>query len=117
MEQTVKGTYQRLSEPELIEPSAYVRFSNDQAKEQEILVELMNLQTADIHAWMKINLEPVYIAEETNELVYHSRMMEKGKKYYVKWDGERFMLIKDDENVTIYKLEDDEEWVGKLKGM
>lgn len=109
MEQIVEGSYQRLSEPELMEPPGYVRFSIDQATGQEISVELVNLWTSYFRALERINLEPVYIAKETNELVYHSRLMEKGTKYYVKWGDERFMLIKDDKNVTIYRLADDKD--------
>lgn len=29
----------------------------------------------------------------------------EGKKYYVDWDGERFMLIREDDSVNIHRYE------------
>ena len=109
MEQLVKGSYQRLSEPELIDPPIYFRFSNNQSAGQTIVGRKIKLQTHPIRAVVRIRLEPACVIKETNELVYHSRMMEKGKKYYVVWDNERFMLIKEDDCVNIYKFEEDED--------
>lgn len=108
MEQLVKGSYLRLSEPEPIDPPIYTRFSNNQSAEQTIVGRKIKLQTRTVHAAVRIKLEPVYVIKETNELVYHSRMMEKGKKYHVVWDNERFMLIKEDDCVNIYRFEEDE---------
>lgn len=91
-----------------MELSVYSKFSNDQSMGQEISLESVKIQTAYNRILESINLEPVYVVKETNELVYNSRMMEKGKKYHVEWDNERFMLIKDDDSVTIYRFEENE---------
>lgn len=109
MEQIVEGSYQRFSKLEPVEPPVYSRFSNDQSTGQEIVVRQVKMQTSYNHILKRINLEPVYVVEETNELVYNSKMMEKEKEYPVVWDGERFMLIKGDDGVTIYRFEEDED--------
>ena len=107
MEQVVEGYYKEFQQPKQMEPSLYYRFSNDQSSGQEIVLGHVKVQTPHNRILKKIVLKPVYVTEDTNELVYNSRMMEKGKKYYVVWDGERFMLIKDDKDVIIYKFETD----------
>ena len=86
--------------------SVYSRLSNDQFTGQEISLKNTKLQPVYNHTLERINLEPVYVVKESNELIYNSRMMEKGKKYYVDWDGERFMLIREDDGVNISRFED-----------
>lgn len=107
MEKVVEGSYQRLSEPELMEPPVYSRFSNDQSAGQEIAVERVELRTPYNRVLERISLEPVYVVADTDELAYNSKMMEKGKEYHVVWGGERFMLIKRDDGVEIYRFEED----------
>lgn len=106
MGMTVDGSYEWFPQPEQRELSVYSQFSSDQFTGQEISLEHVQIQTPYNHVSEKINLEPVYVIKETNELVYNSRMMEKGKKYPVVWGGERFMLIKEDDGVTIYRFEE-----------
>ena len=43
---------------------------------QEISLKNINLQTTGNYTSERINLEPVYVIKETNELIYNSRMME-----------------------------------------
>ena len=56
-----------------------------------------------------IRLESVYVNEDTNELVYNSRLMVKGRKYFVTWCSEHFLLIRDDDGVAVYAREEDDE--------
>ena len=54
-------------------------------------------------------LEAVYVNEDTNELVYNSRLMVKDRRYFVTWWGEHFMLVRDDDGVAVYAREEDDE--------
>lgn len=108
MEIVVEGSYQRLSDPKLMEPPAYFRFSNEQSTGQEIPMMQVKMWTTYHHSLKRIFLEPVYVEADTNELVYNSKIMEEGKEYHVVWDDERFILIKKDDGVSIYRFEEDE---------
>ena len=103
----VEGHYEQYSQPKMRAISVYSRLSNDQFTGQEMSLESVKLQTVYSCASERINLEPVYVMKETNELIYNSRMMEKGKEYHVDWDGERFMLIREEDSVNIYRFEED----------
>ena len=54
----------------------------------------------------KFNLEAVYVIENNDgeELVYHSELMKEGKKYPIIWNGEKFVLVKTDGKISLYKF-------------
>ena len=106
METVVEGSYHLLSKPKLRE-STYFRFSNEQSTGQEIVLTRILLQSLSSYTLKNIFLEPVYIETDTNSLVYNSKIMEKGKKYHVIWDDKRFMLIKEDDGISIYRAEEE----------
>lgn len=112
MEQMVEGSYKQFQRPKLVRPLAYSRFSKEQSAGQEIVLGRVKLPTPHNHIMEKIRLKPVYVTEDANELVYNSRMMEKGKKYYVTWCGEHFMLVRNDDGVAVYRFEADENEAG-----
>ena len=105
MELIANGCYQQISEPKPMKPPSYFRLPNDWRIGQEVIAETVQLQAPLNCIPIKIPQDPVYVLEATNELVYNSTMMKNGKKYYVVWDNERFMLIKNDDNVEIYRSE------------
>lgn len=53
-----------------------------------------------------IALEPVYVKKENGgeTLVYNSNMMNPGKQYPVTWNGEHYLLIKNQAHIDIYKF-------------
>ena len=67
------------------------------------------MQTPYMSTSENIRLEPVYVNEDTNELVYHSRLMVKDKKYHITWCGEHFMLIRSDDGVSVYVRDENDE--------
>ena len=107
MEHMVIGAYER-PPPPVTDLSVYVKIPPDHTAEQEITpgsVEVMT--TSSNYVSKRVQLDPVYVTEDTNELVYNSGLMEKGKKYGIFWDGERFMLIRNDDGVSVYVFEAD----------
>ena len=109
MKQMVEGSYERFPQHEQREMSAYFEFPTNQSMGQEIRLRDVEIRTPHNRVLERINLEPVYVVKETNELMYNSRMMEKGKEYHIVWDGEHFMLVKEDDGVAIYRFEETED--------
>ena len=109
MRRMVEGYYEGFPQHEQRDLSAYFEFPANQHMGQEIRLKDVNIRTPHNRVLGRINLEPVYVVQETNELTYNSRMMEKGKEYHVVWDGERFMLVKGDDGVAIYRFEENED--------
>ena len=83
------------------------------AGSQEVKGINIVLSTA-LRTWIvhhRMDVEAVYVRKTDNgqeELVYNSNMMVKGKQYPVVWDGDHYLLIKEDNAVEFYKFHPDE---------
>ena len=108
MNQTLIESYQWDSRPRPVEVPTYSKFTNDTTG-KEVRGEQITRQVFYRQILEDVNLQAVYVNEDTNELVYHSRLMEKGKKYHVEWCGEHFLLIRNDDGVVVYVREEDDE--------
>ncbi|MXY60963.1 MAG: hypothetical protein F4Y82_02455 [Cenarchaeum sp. SB0665_bin_23] len=102
-------SYQWFPEPEQVKPQTYFRFSDEQSMGEEITIKIDRIQTSYNRILKNINVEPVYVDRMANELVYNSRIMEKGKQYHMEWGGEHFMLIRGEDGVAVYVRDDDDE--------
>ena len=79
MERMAIGAYER-PPPPVTDLSVYVKIPPDHTAEQEITpgsVEVMT--TAGNYVSKRVQPDPVYVTEDTNELAYNSGLMEKGK--------------------------------------
>lgn len=106
MEHMSTGLYERLPQPDIALQN-YVRIPHGHSSGPEVVADPVKAMTASAnYTTRKIPLCPVYVNED-DELVYDSKRMEKGKKYRITWCGEHFMLIKDDDGVSVYVFEAD----------
>ena len=109
MAQMVVGTYQLPTQPKRAGSATYMEIPTASTDGHEIALDFVEVLTLYSHHMSeKIRLGPVYVTEDTNELVYNSSMMEKGKKYFVTWYDEHFALIKGDDGVVVYRFEPEE---------
>ena len=106
MRRMVEGHYEGFPQHGQRDLSAYFEFPANRYVGQEMRLKHVKMQTPRNRVLGRINLEPVHVVKEANELTYDSRMMEKGKGHHVVWDGERFMLVKGDDGVAIYRFEE-----------
>lgn len=104
--QMVEGQYVCIRRPDT-RPSPSSSFQMPQSTGQEIFLETVKMLTPRKHILENMRLVAVYVREDTNDLVYHSEMMVKGRKYPVTWYGEHFILLKDDDGVHVYRFEAD----------
>ncbi len=109
----------------LPQQSSYQIFSPPQTSPNILNWYVLPEKYGDIHIEMKdssayvtsemqpieIMLEPVYVTKKDEEsvLMYDSLMMQEGERYVVMWKGVPFALVKEGNNVVIYKgqIEDD----------
>ena len=51
-------------------------------------------------------MKPVRLEKSNNgeQVIYEARKMKKGKQYPIKWNGNFFMLMKNDKSVDLYKF-------------
>lgn len=91
-----KRTFQRQSN------CKYVSLKGNETK-IEIKNGITGLKNENQH--IEFTLEPVYVVDRDGEsiLMYYSRMMVEGEKYFVKWHDEHLALIKEDNEIIIYK--------------
>ena len=63
---------------------------------------------------MNTIFQPVYIqiVDGVEQLTYNSKIMELNKKYKIRWEGEEFIVIKNNSEVNFYKLVGEEQITG-----
>ena len=106
MELMVAGIYEQPPQLKRVS-SVYTKIPASHAEGVPIPTSSVEVMTTfRNHTSKKIQLNPVYVTEDTNELVYNSMLMEKGKKYRVTWNDEHFLLISNDDGVSVCVFEE-----------
>ncbi len=104
--QSQQRSYQPLKQTNVTSQQWYETF---QETFSEIQIKSIKKRTdsEDQSHVIKFAFKPVYVTERGGKsiLMYDSRMMKNGEKYFVMWNDNPLALVKEGDNVIIYEGE------------